>query len=60
MPFSGAKLNLNTTKTGTAELSKEEEVDISNYSEEDFQELAEKLQEGLADVFMTLQGELAG
>ena len=60
MPFSGAKLNLNTTKTGTAELSKEEEVDISNYTEEDFQELAEKLQEGLVGVFMTLQGELAG
>ena len=60
VPFSGAKLNLNTTKTGTAELSKEEEVDISNYSEEDFQELGQKLQEGLVGVFMTLQGELAG
>ena len=60
MHFSGAKLNLNTTKTGTAELSKEEEVDISNYSEEDFQELGQKLQEGLVGVFMTLQGELAG
>lgn len=60
MPFSSAKINLNTTKTGTATLSKEEEVDISNYSQEDFDKLSETIGNGLAKVAATLQGELAG
>lgn len=60
MPFSSAKINLNTTKTGTATLPKEEEVDISNYSQEDFDKLSETIGNGLAKVASTLQGELAG
>ena len=60
MPFSSAKINLNTTKTGTATLPKEEEVDISNYSQEDFDKLSETIGNGLAKVATTLQGELAG
>ena len=60
MPFSSAKINLNTTKTGTATLPKEAEVDISNYSQEDFDKLSETIGNGLAKVAATLQGELAG
>ena len=60
MPFSSAKINLNTTKTGTATLPKEEEVDISNYSQEDFEKLSETIGNGLVKVAATLQGELAG
>lgn len=60
MPFSSAKINLNTTKTGTATFPKEEEVDISNYSQEDFDKLSETIGNGLAKVATTLQGELAG
>ena len=60
MPFSSAKINLNTTKTGTATLPKEEEVDISNYSEEDFEKLSQTIQTGLMKVANTLQGELLG
>ena len=60
MPFSSAKINLNTTKTGTATLPKEEEVDISNYSQEDFDKLSETIGNGLVKVATTLQGELAG
>ena len=60
IPFSSAKINLNTTKTGTATLPKEAEVDISNYSQEDFDKLSETIGNGLAKVAATLQGELAG
>lgn len=60
MPFSSAKINLNTTKTSTATLPKEEEVDISNYSQEDFEKLSETIGNGLVKVAATLQGELAG
>lgn len=60
MSFSGAKIKLNTTKTGTAELPKEKEVDISNYSEEDFEKLSQTIQTGLMKVAITLQGELLG
>ena len=42
------------------EYLKEKEVDISNYSQEDFEKLSETIGNGLVKVAATLQGELAG
>ena len=42
------------------EYLKEKEVDISNYSEEDFEKLSQTIQTGLMKVAITLQGELLG
>ena len=50
------KINLNTTEKAEFSVPKEKVVDISDYSEDDFFELGEKIQQSLAGTFMNVLG----
>ena len=50
------KINLNTTEKAEFSVPKEKIVDISDYSEDDFFELGEKIQQSLAGTFMNVLG----